>query len=174
MHQLSLSQRYTQLHTKHKQYSLSPVSSSPMRACVCDMNSKPLCVRLSLNSYKVYRGEGFNISIALVGYDYGVTAGAINAGFLPSGTPSLYPNQYHQLIDSSRWCSNITYSICSKNIFKTLYLYTSEVNNLDGMIKCYNSTKQRCGNIDLFKIPVIINITLLNGCPPGFLLSLQD
>ena len=132
--------------------SLSPVSSSPMRACVCDTNGKSQCVGLSLISYKVYRGEDFNISIALVGYDFGVTTGAISAGFLPSkgsSTPSVHPNQYHQLIDGSRCCSNITYSICSKNIFETLYLYTSEVNNfyinydvslqhLDGMIKCYD------------------------------------
>ena len=168
--------------------SLSPVSSSPMRACVCDTNGKPQCVRLSLNLYKVYRGEDFNISIALVGYDFGVTTGAINAGFLlskGSGTPSVQPNQYHQLFDSSRCCSNITYSIYSKNVFETLYLYTSDVNNfyinydvslqsLDMMIKYYNSTKHRCGYMDLFKIPVIINITLLNDCPPGFLLSFQD
>ena len=168
--------------------SLSPVSSSPMRACVCDTNGKSQCDRHSSNSYKVYRGEDFNISIILVGYDFGVTTGAINAGFQPSkgsGAPSVHPSQSHQLIDSSRCCSNITYSIYSKNVFETLYLYTAEVNNfyinydvslqyLDGMVKRYNSTKQRCGNIDLFKIPVIINITLLNGCPPGFLLSFKD
>ena len=165
--------------------SLSPVSSSPMRACVCDTNGKSQCVGLSINQYKVYRGEDFNISIALVGYDFGVTIGAISAGFQPSkgsGTPSVHPSQYHQLIDSSRCCSNITYSIYSKNVFEKLYLYTSEVNNfyinyditLSMMIGYYNSTKQRCADIDLFKIPLITNITLLNGCPPGFLLSFQD
>ena len=51
--------------------------------------------------------EYFNImSMVLVGYDFGVTTGAISAGFLPSkgfGTPSLHPNQYHQLIDSNRF-----------------------------------------------------------------------
>ena len=36
----------------------------------------------------------------------------------------------------------------------------------------YNSTERRCVDMDLFQIPVYINITLLDGCPPGlFLLS---
>ena len=171
--------------------SLSPVSSSPMRACVCDVSGKPQCAKSSYifkNSYNVYRGEYFNITMVLVGYDFGVTTGAISARFLlskGSGTPSLHPDQYHQLIDSSRCCSNITYSIYSKNLFELLYLYTSEVNNfyinygslqhsLGMIIKYYNTTKQRCvNNLDLFEVPVVINITLLNGCPPGFLLSLK-
>ena len=42
------------------------------------------------------------------------------------------------------------------------------------MINYYSSTKQRCVSMDLFKVPVFINITLLDGCPPGFTLTLQD
>ena len=170
--------------------SLSPVSSSPMRVCLCDRNGRPQCVKLSSilsKLYKVYRGELFNISIVLVGYDFGVTTGAVSAGFLPSNgysTPTLGKNQRHQLLKSGRHCSNITYSVFSKNVHEVLYLYTSEVNELYinygvglflmRLIDDYKSTKQRCANLDLFKIPVFINITLLNGCPPGFILSFHD
>ena len=113
--------------------SLSPVSSSPMRVCLCDTNGKPQCAKLSnifFNQYKVYCREFFNITVVLVGYDFGATTGAIGAEFMPSkGKPSVGPNQYHQLIKSSRKCSNITYSVYSNNVHETLYLYTSEVNN---------------------------------------------
>ncbi len=109
--------------------SLSPVSSSPMKACICDTNGKPQCAKL-FNMHKVYHGEVFNISVVLVGYDFGVTTGAIRAGFLPSrgySLPSINSNQYHQLIDTSTHCSNITYNVYSKNAHEILYLYTSEV-----------------------------------------------
>ena len=169
--------------------SLSPVSSSPMRVCLCDTNGEPQCAKLNIifNQYKVYRGEFFNVSVVIVGYDFGATTGAISAGFMPSkgySTPSLRHNQYHQLIESSRHCSNITYSVYSNNVHETLYLYTAELNNyyltygaiphLKQMINYYSSTKQRCVSMDLFKVPVFINITLLDGCPPGLTLTLQD
>ena len=113
--------------------SLSPVSSSPMRVCLCDKNGKLQCAKLSnifFNQYKVYRGEFFNVTVVLVGYDFGATTGAIGAEFMPSkGKPSVGPNQYHQLIKSSRTCSNITYSVYSNNVHETLYLYTAELNN---------------------------------------------
>ena len=177
-------------YTPNMTNSLSPVSSSPMRVCLCDTNGKPQCAKLSntfFNQYKVYRGEYFSISVLLVGYDFGATIGTIFAEFIPSkgnNTPLLGPNQYHQLIESSRQCSNITYSIYSSNIRETLYLYTSEVNYyylsyvdipyVKDMINYYNSTKQRCVSMDLFKVPVHLKITMLGGCPPGFTLTLRE
>ena len=170
--------------------SLSPVSSSLMRACICDTNGKPQCAKLSnifFNMHKVYSGEVFNISVVLVGYDFGVTTGAVRAGFFQSrglSLPSINSNQYHQLIDTSIHCSNITYSVYSKNTHEILYLYTSEVKYfinydhlpdtykyINNIIDSYNSTKQRCISADFFRIPVFINITLLDGCPPGFTLT---
>ena len=169
--------------------SLSPVSSSLMRACICDTNGKPQCAKLSniFTMHKVYRGEVFNISVVLVGYDFGVTTGTVRAGFLqPRGfsLPSINSNQYHQLIDTSTHCSNITYNVYSKNAHEILYLYTSETNNymdydhlpdaisyIKDLIDRYNSMKHRCASVHLFRMPVFINITLLDGCPPGFTLT---
>ena len=42
------------------------------------------------------------------------------------------------------------------------------------MINYYNSTKQRCVSIDLFKVSMFLKITLLDGCPLGFTLTIQD
>ena len=140
------------------------------------------------NMHKVYRGEVFNISVVLVGYDFGVTTGVVRAGFLPSrgfSLPSINSNQYHQLIDTSTHCSNITYNVYSKNAHEILYLYTSETNSyyinyghlpdaisyIKDLIDSYNSMKHRCASVYLFRIPVFINITLLDGCPPGFTLT---
>ena len=54
-----------------------------------------------MNWHKVYRGELFNISVAVVGYDFGVTVGTGNAGFVSSqkqGKSALHPDQYRQFL----------------------------------------------------------------------------
>ena len=113
--------------------SLSPVSSSPKRVCLCDTGGRPQCAYLNdtfFNMHKIYRGEIFNISVVLVGYDFGLTTGAINAAFLTTkvhSTPSVHRSQY-QLVGSSKHCSNVTYTVYS-NTHETLSLYTSKVNN---------------------------------------------
>ena len=172
--------------------SLSPVSSPPKRVCLCDAEGKPKCAELNsifFNLHKVYRGELFNVSVVLVGYDFGVTTGAINAAFFTSrvhSVASVHRSQYHQLVEHSTHCSNVTYSVYSNNIQETLSLYSSKVNNwymfysadvygyVNDMIDDYDSAKHRCLDTHLFEIPVFINITLLDGCPPGFILTLQD
>ena len=108
--------------------SLSPVSSSPKRICLCDNNGKPQCTKLSrifVNWPKVYRREFFTISVVVVGYDFGVTTGTVIADFMPSighYTQSLDPHQHHQWIGSNQHCSNISYIIHTNNTYETLYL----------------------------------------------------
>ena len=164
--------------------SLSPVSSSPKRICLCDANGKPQCADLSkifVNWPKLYRGETFNISVVVVGYDFGVTTGTVIANFMPLRGPSLSPHQYHQWIGSSLHCSNVSYTTYSNNIHETLYLHTSEIATLymdkgylNDLISLYHLTKHRCIPSPLFTTPVFLNITLLDGCPPGYILTLQD
>jgi hypothetical protein len=51
----------------------------------------------------VYRRELFNISAVVVGYDFGVTVGRVDAGFVPSQKHSisaLHPDQYRQFLGS--------------------------------------------------------------------------
>ena len=179
--------------------SLSPVSSNPKRICLCDLNGKPQCAEFSsifVNWHKLYSGESFNISVVVVGYDFGVTTGTVYAGFALSQEHSkqlisLYPGQSHQLIGNNGHiqCSNVSYNLYSltnntqETLHRTLFLHTSdiEVKNMFSnehyvidMINLYEESKHACANIDLLTIPVFINITLLGGCPPGFSLALQD
>ena len=174
--------------------SLSPVSSNPKRVCPCDMNAKPQCANISsifVNWHKVYRGELFNISVVVVGYDFGVTIGTVNAGLVPSqgrSKSSLHPDQYRQFLGGSRHiqCSNVSYSLHSNNsgesLHEALFLHTSSVDTIyfystekiKQMLKYYKDSKHRCIDISLLTTPVLINITLLAGCPPGFTLTLID
>ena len=51
---------------------------------------------------KLYHGEFFNISVVVVGYDYGTTIGIVITDFMPSRghhTQSLGPHQDHQWIE---------------------------------------------------------------------------
>ena len=65
---------------------LSPVSSAPQHACLCDSNGKPQCANFSyiFTNISVYRGETFILSAHVVGYDFGTTVGVIHAEFLSS------------------------------------------------------------------------------------------
>ena len=174
--------------------SLSPVSSNPKRVCLCDLNGKPQCANISsmfVNWYRVYRGELFNISAVVVGYDFGVTVGTVNAGILPSQKQSksaLHPDQYHQFLGSSGrvQCSNISYSLYSSNTGESLHealsLHTSSVDiaysfgkrKVTKTIQLYEDSHHTCIDIDLLTAPVLVNITLLAGCPPGFTLILVN
>ena len=119
--------------------SLSPVSSNPKRVCLCDLNGKPQCANISsmfVNWFRVYRGELFNISVVVVGYDFGVTVGTVNAGFVLSQKQSksaLHPDQYRQFLGSSGQvqCSNTSYSLYTSNTGESLHevlsLHTSSV-----------------------------------------------
>ena len=56
--------------------SLSPVSSDPIRVCLCDANGKPQCAELSeifLKNITVIPGESIDLSIVVVGQDFGAT-----------------------------------------------------------------------------------------------------
>ena len=177
--------------------SLSSVSSNPKRVCLCDSNGKPQCTSISsilVNWHRVYRGELFNISMVVVGYDFGVTIGTVNADFVPShgqghSKPSLRPSQYRQLIGSSEHvqCSNVSYNVYSLNttqemLHETLCLHTSSIDvtyflskqTIEWTIKIYEGSMRTCTDITLLTTPVLINITLLSGCPPGFTLTQKD
>ena len=169
--------------------SLSPVSSFPKRVCLCDSSGKPQCVnfsRIFLSHHKVYRGESFSISAVVVGYDFGVTRGTINAGLVHSKAKGnnahvLHPDQYHQWTGNSLNCSNLHYNFYSNSTQGSLYLHSLGLEYSYGdedyiryLIKFYDRQKHKCADIDLFTTPVFINITLLDGCPPGFMLTLQD
>ena len=161
--------------------SLSSVSSGPKRVCLCDSNGYPQCATLSkifVNGLKVYSGEPFNLSLVVVGHDFGVTTGAITANFIlndKQSRPKLDQHQYHQWLSGTQ-CSNVTYTIISTNEYENLYLQTTNVVTTYGdkefihhSITTYNSHDHHgCLDPNLLTTPVYVHVSILPGCPPGF------
>ena len=162
--------------------SLSLVSSDPKRVCLCDPSGQPQCANLSyifVNAVRVYPGELIKLSLVVVGHDFGVTTGTVHGSFMSlnaSNSSALDDDQYHQLIESSRECSILTYTIYSANKYEIFYLQTAtnrvnsygEKSRINTSISKYISRQNGCLNPNLLTTPVFINLTLLRGCPPGF------
>ena len=162
-------------------HTFSVVSSDPQRVCVCDSNGSPSCAQLSkifVPMIQVYPGEMFQLSLVVVGYDFGTTKGTVHASFLPSlqtqsGT-HLLPYQYDQWTGIATQCSSMNYSVYSFNEQEVMYLHSQriELNALGNVTKVNESITNRQKNdgcIDelLLTTPVFVNVTLLP-CPPGF------
>ena len=172
---------------------LSPVSSAPQRVCLCDSNGKPQCANISyiFTNTSVYRGETITLPACIVGYDFGTTVGTIHAR-------SLYPDSHSkqdksQLIIDSEKCVPFNYTVHSKRDYELLLLQTSSlpvsayvsnestehdifsyVNVIQELISYYISHRYHqsgCIFLELLTTPILINITLLPGCPPGLTLN---
>ncbi len=157
----------------------SVVSSSAMRVCLCDINGIPKCAQLSkvfVTDIIVYSGETFHLSIAIVGYDFGVTKGTVHSGFVRiNGSLSsqhLLPFQYDQWAESTK-CTNVSYTVFSSSKQEIMYLHAQKVSvNAYGNITSMNQSIENwhqnyCIDEALLTTPVFLNITFLT-CPPGF------
>jgi hypothetical protein len=172
---------------------ISPISSSPWRVCLCDSNSRPQCANFSLifPSVTVYRGETFTLSVCVVGYNFGTTTGSVYSSLLYP-TSYLNQSQNHQLVNSNEMCTTLKYTVFTKEREELLQLQTSVLpvpaystrrnsninfaqykSNIRYFITDYTThVKLGCISEDLLTTPVFINVTLLPDCPPG--LTLKD
>ena len=169
---------------------LSPVSSAPQRVCLCDSNGKPQCANISyiFTNTSVYRGETITLSACIVGYDFGTTVGTIHARSLYSGF--LSKRHKSQLVIDSERCVPLKYTVYSKLDYELLLLQISslpvsayisnkstkyDIFNYENIIKDkilnFSHNQFGCINPDLLTTPILINITLLPGCPPGLTLN---
>ena len=170
---------------------LSPVSSTPWRVCLCDSKGRPQCANFSqiFTNVSVYRGETFTLSAYVVGYDFGTTVGMIHARF-SNLSSQLEKSQYSQLVNSSEMCTTLKYIIYSKHGKELLQLQTSvlpvsvSVNKeltksaitvykklISYCIADYTLRDNGCLHPMLLTTPVFINVTSLPGCPPGLTLN---
>ena len=166
---------------------LSPVSSTPQRVCLCDSNgTKPQCANISqiFTHISIYHGETFTLSTCIVGYDFRTTVGTIHARFLNSHHfPQLEKLQYSRLISNTERCYPLDYTIYSKRSNELLLLQTSLLqgtaydiytykDETKGAIPDYVSHNQfGCLQYDLLTTPVFINVTFIPGCPAGLTLN---
>ena len=157
-----------------KRTSLSPVSSDPTSACLCDNAGRPKCaVNDKIYGYNitVHPGEMFQIPAVVVGADFGTTVGTIYAMFANSGkTVAMKPSsQYSQSIRTNKGCTVLNYTIYSRRKYENLYLAARELSLKTVEHYFYRPSSQLSVNVSihLLYLPPLLKITLL-ACPPGF------
>ena len=146
-------------HFNNKSMSLSSISSDPKRVCPCDKDGHPQCGRSFARDMR-YPGERFNISVVVVGMEYGTVTGSVYAQILNRGLYPLGTNQHSQAADY-RHCNELTYSVHSHQEKETLVLTANEA-----IIGGYYPSKTDKRNDN----PVFIIITMRE-CPLGFTLQ---
>ena len=161
--------------------SLSALSGNPTHVCACDSTGKPQCTKLEhifQTGLEVYPGEKFNISVAIVGGDFGTTVGTVYAKFAFTNTSA--PFSFGDVNIGTTTCTNLTYSVLSSNEKEIMYLTTNDESIEDNFSYTQYRSKISADityhndygiiNPSLLTSFMFINITLLS-CPPGFSLS---
>ena len=164
--------------------SMSSVSSTPNRVCVCDSDGKPKCADFSkiFTTLEAYPGETITVPVVIVGGDFGATIGTVYIGFVG------YNHQSSQKVSQYQKCTNISYTLNPKNdnsshdikMHLSTFPYDDkrffQLNNthkddVERAIELYNEDKVL--SYALITTPVYINITLLD-CPPGLSLRIEN
>ena len=161
--------------------SLSSVSSDPKRVCLCE-NGVPKCANSSyiVQERRYTSGEKFNLSVVITGSDFGTVSGGVYATFDTPDNSILGYGQNLQRVVYSNNCSEVEYSVHSRNRDWYLLILSAQTGSelkikgpsffrtLRTSIDYFNAT----GIIayDLLTTPIFINITILP-CPLGFKLK---
>ena len=160
-------------------------ASNPSRVCFC-VNNEPQCQNrtyLVLNE-TMFPGENFNISVALVGFNFSRVTGSVFATVLEGQAGRINGNQHIQSINDYLQCTTLTYTVLSNQTSRPLILGLSvealvlrgnqddiiqeSVNSIYSAGPCSSSTP--C--IAILNTAIFINITVDN-CPLGFQLNIS-
>lgn len=158
----------------------SSISSNPMRVCLCNEDGLPQCANeqgiFDRNNY-FFPGESFNISVVIVGAEFGTTIGQVFANVVfnhENETKSFgSESQSIQYVTSNDKCTNLTYSIWSSNTYEIMYLTVADNTAYYGITEAEikNATNAYKNShvipISLLITPVYLFITLIE-CPRGF------
>ncbi len=97
--------------------SASSVATSPKRVCLCDENDEPQCANIDYIFYSMSAapGEKFNLSVILVGEDFGGVAGGVYASNIKQSTVesdfTFGSSRNLQLSEATENCTLLEYSI---------------------------------------------------------------
>ena len=163
--------------------SLSLVTSDPTRVCLCDETGQPQCNDLSyiFHTETCYPGERFNLSLVVVGLDFGTLTTSVYASTLDGQLPFLPPDQHFQSVVHTG-CTQVEYSVPSPNNNEVIVLTANErrvevqdENEKSILGSEISSWKNRTwykikADLKLFTTPVYVNVTLKD-CPLGFNLA---
>ena len=159
----------------------SLVSSKATRVCICKYPAQSQCdvEEKIFNNFitAVYPGQPFNISVVLVGAQFGTTVGLVFASLVPSNNNanSRFGNRAEaiQTISDNDNCTNLTYTIWSSGDHVTMSLsamdnaqkFGETAEEIRKAIDTYSETN--VVPISLLTTPLYFNITLKD-CPLGF------
>ena len=163
----------------------SSISSNPKRVCLCDEYGKRQCANISyifLNQTR-YPGESFNLSLVLVGDEFGAVSGTVYGTLLKQehSKYKLDPSYRSQEVGFKK-CNDVEYSIHSTRSEETLVLTANtasidmygDAKNMKSYIKKFQNIKNPHvhGVIPsgLLSTSVFVNVTL-EDCPLGFQLT---
>ena len=157
---------------------LSQISSDPKRVCVCKtILSEPQCAnaRYIFLTDTRYPGEKFNLSMVVVGDEFGTVSAEVYTSILPlnKDSISLGPHQSMQITDYKQ-CNNLTYAVHARENSTAVLAFTAtpipvlEFGSpylIDAAIGFYKTNL--IIHDELLTTAVFINITL-EKCPLGF------
>ena len=174
----------------------SAITASPARVCICDDQGLPQCLDEDKIFYMMdearYPGQLFNLSVVLVGADFGPTTGIVHASIRVNESlqgqenPSLGANQSGQILRSTK-CTSVGYSIHSGQLgTHMLYLTAVQSNYIrlkqlakgSQVMEYYHSIREAIGEYhdqevikeDLSFTPLFVHVSL-KPCPAGFNLN---
>ena len=167
-----------QKHSIIKPDTLSTISSNPSRVCFCSEAGMPDCLTvLYPTTYSIYPGQTIDLSLIVVGYNFGTVAGSVFAQFLLSThLPQLEDGQSIQAVQQHH-CNILHYTILSKSeadyLVLTLTAVKRDVTEIEYMSRNFESLieKYKHGQShyiqDILEFPIYVSINL-RPCPPGF------
>ena len=152
---------------------ISPIASDPTRVCFCDDNGSLQCQNTTIvHNETRFPGEIFNVSLVLVGYNFGTVTGSIYAHVLSTGSYKQLGQNQHTQAANFRSCNNLVYSVHSKDSSAVIKLTASEQDSSEDEIE--RNTQAALCKIKpctaLLTTPIYINVTL-ETCPLGFKLD---
>ncbi|XP_064386312.1 uncharacterized protein LOC135334882 [Halichondria panicea] len=161
------------------------LASNPSRVCFC-VNNTPQCQNptyLVLNETR-FPGESFEISVALVGFNFSRVTGSVFATVLDRQAGSINDNQHIKSIIDYDQCTILNYTVLSNQTSRLLILGLSvealvlqgnqddiikeSVNNIYSPICTDRNNPIPCAA--LLTTAIFVNITVDN-CPLGFQLN---
>ena len=163
--------------------STSRLASNPSRVCFC-LHNTPQCQNrayLVLNETR-FPGESFEISVALVGFNFSRVTGSVFATVLDKKVGNISDGQHIKFINDYEQCTTLTYKVLSNQTSRPLQLGLSVEEsfvqgNPDDIIKesIKNIHSDECSDTSvpcaaLLTTVIFINITVDN-CPLGFQLN---
>ena len=180
----SINQSVTALFSINKNDHQSSISSTPYRVCLTDSDDSVIiaCTNSSQifnHEVVVYPGQEFSLEAVLVGFEFGLGTGTVNAQLLNHNRTEIWPeNSKFQRIETPSKAI-LKYTLYSNNINESVVLVlTAEKRNdidknleeeefsLQEAVDGFNSTGVISS--DLLTTPVYINVRFKPECPPGF------